>query len=77
MGLEPGDEQVHTQAEIREGNVFSKDDNVSQNSGYEEIIKSEKTQMYLTKFVPLLIPITSRTLELAQIDKNSLGDFPR
>lgn len=80
LGLEPGDVQAHTQAEIREGNVFSKDDNISQSifkySGYEDIIKSEKTHMYLTKFVPLLIPVSIRTLELNQIHKNNLAIFP-
>lgn len=45
-------------------------------SGYEQIIKSEKTHMYLTKFVPLLIPITIRTLELDQIHKNNFTNFP-
>lgn len=81
LGLEPGDVQVHTQVEIREGNVFSKDDNISQNifkySGYGKIIKSEKTHMNLTMFAPLLIPDTIRILELDQIHKKQLSYFPR
>lgn len=80
LGLEPGDVRVHTQAENRERNVFSKDYSISQNifkhSGYEEIINSEKTHMNLTKFVPLLIPITIRALELNQIHRNNLATFP-
>lgn len=80
LGLEPGDVQVHTQAEISKGNVFSKDDHISQNifkySGYGEIMKSEKTHIYFTKFVPLLIPVTIRTLQFKQIHRNNLAIFP-
>lgn len=56
LRLEPRHVQFHTWAEIREGNLFSKDDNISRNvfkySGYEEIIKSDKTPCTLQNLFP-------------------------